>query len=180
MRTLLIVLIFGLCSCSLFSSSNSKSLPIPNHKQALRAAKLKSKQLSDDPYIYRLSSKEKAEQGQPYATLLEDCAETNRPDKLSSSVRQLLVGFKNLRTQGRLKLTVDEQPILVSSYSAKLDEAPLDIKTYSFIKGECVYDLVLWEKIKDAVESEHNSSMLLSATERFDLYAQAVLTSILK
>lgn len=143
-------------------------------------AKLNATQISEDPVLYSLREQDGSPHGDSFATLLEDCSELNKPEKLSSTTRQLLVGFRQLALQGQKKIPLKDQSVLVSNYSAKLDENRLELITYSLLKGECVYDLVLWEKQLPAESNTVSLGFLRNANSRVDKFAQAILTSVLE
>ncbi|MBX7145006.1 MAG: hypothetical protein K1X79_11180 [Oligoflexia bacterium] len=126
-----IALAFSSCSL-LFGAPQSTSIELP------ASTSLPTEQVSDDPYLYRLTST----RAPTYLTAIQDCT-SKRPNTLAST-RRLLVGLKQLRIQEQTTHEVKGSSVLVSLIEAELDAQPIKLASLSVGVGNCVRDFILW------------------------------------
>jgi hypothetical protein len=126
--------LFALSSCSLFSGPSSTSLALDGDGDA------GWKEIQQSPYVYEVSD---GDAGKAYITAIKECEKKKAVSPIVAA-RQLLVGLKDIRIVSQDQLNVADLPALRSHITARLEEHPLDLLTYTVPHKDCVYDIVLW------------------------------------
>lgn len=159
---ILAISIISGCSYLFGSSSNTSSLPINHPELRLHTT---------DPLVYQSHLLPDL-----YINALSECAKGIKTRAVPS--RQLLVGFDQLRISSirEFNLGFKDQlniKVLESSAIAKLDDKSLNLVTYSWFKGSCLYDLVFWNTTItadsiDMMQSPQRSQLLTQIIEGLD------------
>lgn len=133
-----------LSSCFLWSGPSLSALPPNKAPSALSGSKISAHPLADNPDVVELRSQQGALLW--YASAQRLCSARVRPGVQLSVARQLFVGFDNLRLLEHNNVILFGEPAITFTAQAEIDHLPISMKSYTYIRHACLYDVVFWTK----------------------------------
>lgn len=117
-------------------------------------------EISKSPFIYEVPA------AGSMVTAIRNC-EKRKNSSTTALWRQLLVGLKEIDVAHQERTELEGKEVLLSVFTAKLDEAPIRMACFTLADAECVTDYVMWQKSADQTTSLQDFEAGLAELEHF-------------
>jgi hypothetical protein len=132
-----------LTSCSLFYASTSSSVPL----SAPTITTQNLREIRSQPYLYKFNIQADENGGNKqdaFITCVRECGLDHKRPSLVATTRRLLVGLNSLEILDQKETNLDGQDVIASRIKGRIDDQPILLATYSVSHQDCVTDVVGW------------------------------------